>query len=118
MNNQRLELKFILFFENHSDDFLPLKVKVLVTQSCLTLCDLMNCSPPSFSVHGILQARYWSGLPFPSPGDLPEPRIKPRSPALQADSLLSEPPGESSSLHIEVLTHGVMVFGDGDLGGN
>ena len=35
---------------------------------------------------------YWSGLPFPSPGDLPDPGIKPRSPALQADSLPSEPP--------------------------
>ena len=35
----------------------------------------------------------WSGLPFPSPGDLPDPRIEPRSPALQADALLSEPPG-------------------------
>ena len=37
---------------------------------------------------------YWSGKPFPSPGDLPEPGIKPGSPALQADSLLSEPPGK------------------------
>ena len=37
---------------------------------------------------------YWSGLPFPSPGDLPNPGIKPRSPALQADALLSEPPGK------------------------
>ena len=36
---------------------------------------------------------YWSGLLFPSPGDLPDPGIKPRSPALQADSLLSEPRG-------------------------
>ena len=35
---------------------------------------------------------YWSGLPFPSPGDLPNPGIEPGSPALQADSLLSEPP--------------------------
>ena len=35
---------------------------------------------------------YWSGLPFPSPGDLPRPGIKPGSPALQADALLSEPP--------------------------
>ena len=35
---------------------------------------------------------YWSGLPFPSPGDLPDPGIKPGSPALQADSLPSEPP--------------------------
>ena len=37
---------------------------------------------------------YWSGLLFPSPGDLPNPGIKPRFPALQADSLLSEPPGK------------------------
>ena len=38
---------------------------------------------------------YWSGLPFPSPGDIPNPGIKPRSPALQADALSSEPPGET-----------------------
>ena len=37
---------------------------------------------------------YWSGLPFPTPGDLPDPGIKPGSPALQADSLLSELPGK------------------------
>ena len=37
---------------------------------------------------------YWSGLPFPSPGDLSDPRVEPRYPALQADSLLSEPPGK------------------------
>ena len=37
---------------------------------------------------------YWGGLPFPSPEDLPDPGIKPRSPALQADTLLSEPPGK------------------------
>ena len=36
---------------------------------------------------------YWSGLPFPSPEDLPDPGIEPRSPALQADTLPSEPPG-------------------------
>ena len=36
----------------------------------------------------------WNGLPFPSPGDLPDPGIEPRSPALQADALLSEPPGK------------------------
>ena len=38
---------------------------------------------------------YWSGLPFPSPGDLPDPGIESRSPALQADALPSEPPGKS-----------------------
>ena len=41
---------------------------------------------------GFSRQEYWSGLPLPSPGDLSDPGIKPRSPALQADSLLSEPP--------------------------
>ena len=41
---------------------------------------------------------YWSGLPFPSPGDLPDPRIEPGSPSLQADALPSEPPGKPSNV--------------------
>ena len=65
------------------------KRKVLVAQSYLTLHDPMGCSPPGSSVHGILRQEYRSGLPFPSPEGLPDPRIKPRSPALQADPLLS-----------------------------
>ena len=68
--------------------------EVKVTRSCPALCDHMDCSLPGSSVHGILQARYWSGFPFPSPGDLPNPGIEPRSPALQAYSLPSEPPGK------------------------
>ena len=48
-------------------------------------------APPSM---GFSRQEYWSGLPFPSPGDLPNPGIKPRSPALQADALTSEPPGK------------------------
>ena len=51
----------------------------------------MNCTLPGSSVHGIFQARDWSGLPFPSPGDLSDPGIVPGSPALQEDSLHSEP---------------------------
>ena len=43
---------------------------------------------------GFSRQEYWSGLPFPSPGDLPDPGIEPRSPALQADALSSEPPGK------------------------
>ena len=43
---------------------------------------------------GFSRQEYWSGLPFSSPGDLPDPGIKPRSPALQADALTSEPPGK------------------------
>ena len=43
---------------------------------------------------GFSRQEYWSGLPCPPPGDLPNPEIKPRSSALQADSLPSEPPGK------------------------
>ena len=49
-------------------------------------------APPS---EGFSRQEYWSGLPFPSPGDLPDPVIELGSPALQADALLSEPPGKS-----------------------
>ena len=116
----------------------------VVAQSCPTLCDPRDSSPPGSPVPGILQARtlervaisfsnawkwkvkvkslsrvwlfvtpwtvahqappsmgfsrqgYWRGVPFPSPGDLSDPGIKPRSPALQADALTSEPPGTST----------------------
>jgi len=44
---------------------------------------------------GFSKQEYWKRLPFPSPGDIPDPGIKPRSPTLQADSLPSEPPGKS-----------------------
>ena len=56
-------------------------VKVKVAQLCLTLCDSMN-----YSVHGILQARILEWEPFPSPGNLPNPGIEPRSLTLQTDS--------------------------------
>ena len=59
-------------------------------QLCSPLGDAVDCRLPGSSVHEILQAKYWSGLPFPSPGDLPDPGIKPGSPALQADALPSE----------------------------
>ena len=50
-------------------------------------------APPSM---GFSRQEYWSGLSFPSPGDLPNPGIEPRSPSLQADALTSEPPGKPS----------------------
>ena len=43
---------------------------------------------------GFFKQEYWNGLPFPSPGDLRDPGIKPGSPAFQADALTSEPPGK------------------------
>ena len=48
---------------------------------------------------GFPRQEYWRGLPFPSPGDLPNPGIEPWSPALLADSLLSEPPGKPVIVH-------------------
>ena len=59
-----------------------------VTRSCPTLCNPMSM--------GFSRQEYWRGLPFPFPEDLHNTGIKPRSPALQADSLLSEPPGVPS----------------------
>ena len=52
-----------------------------------------------FSVLGLSRQEYWSGLPFPSPGDLPNPGIEPRSPALQAHSL----PTELSGMEREII---------------
>ena len=72
---------------------------VCVSQSSPTLCDHMDCSPPGSSVHGSLQARILEWLSFLPPGDLSDPGMKPGSPALQADSLPSEPPGKSSQGH-------------------
>ena len=45
---------------------------------------------------GFSRQQFWSGLPFPSPGDLPNSGIEPESPALQADALTSEPPGKQN----------------------
>ena len=67
------------------------------TQSCPTLCDPMDCSLPGFFIHGIFQARVlqWAAISFSR--DLPDPGIELGSPALQADSLMSEPPGKSTA---------------------
>ena len=54
----------------------------LLSQSCPTLCDPTDCSPPGSFLHGILQARHWRVLPSPPPKDLPNPGIESASPAL------------------------------------
>ena len=69
-------------------------VCVLIAPSPPTLCHPMDCSLPGSSVHGILQARILEWVAIPFSGDLPNLGIEPRSPALQADSFLSEPPGK------------------------
>ena len=70
---------------------------VLIIQPCPILCSPMDHNLLVSSVHGILQARILEldeGLPFPFPGDLLNPKIESRSPALQADCLPSEPLGK------------------------
>ena len=65
-----------------------------VTQSCPTLCNPLTIAyqaPPSM---GFSRQEYWSGLPFPSPGDLPDTSIE------QANALPSEPPGKSNTVNI------------------
>ena len=64
------------------------RVRLLATPWTVT-----HQAPPSMEFS---RQEYWSGLPFSSPGDLPDPGIEPESPALQADALLSEPPGKAN----------------------
>ena len=66
----------------------------LVAQSCLTLVTSQAVVRQASLSMGFSRQEYWSGLPFPSPGELPNPGIKPRSPALQADSLPTELQGK------------------------
>ena len=66
-----------------------------VAQSCPTLCNPIDCSLPGSSIMEFSKQEYGSGLPFPSPEDLPDPRIKPGSPALQAEAFPTEPPGKA-----------------------
>ena len=59
---------------------------------------------------GFSRQEYWSGLPFPSPGDLSDPGIKLRSPALQADALPCEPPGKPLSKNITNANYTIKEF--------
>ena len=70
--------------------------KKLVAQLCPTLRDAMDCNLPGPLSTEFSRQEYWSGFSFPSPGELPKPGIKPRSPAFQADSLPSTPPEKQS----------------------
>ena len=63
-------------------------------------------APPSL---GFSRQKYWSGFPFPSPGDLPNPGIEARSPALQADTLPSEPPGKPLIIGLIIDREGIQI---------
>ena len=75
-----------------------MKVTLLATQSYLTLGPHKLYSPPGSSSIGFPRQKYWSGLPLPSPKDLPDPGIEPQSPTLEAESLLFEPLGKPKQL--------------------
>ena len=74
-------------------------VKVKGAQSCPTLCD-----PMDYIVHEFSRPEHWSGQPFPSPVNLPDSGIKPRSPVLQVGSLLAEPQGKSKNTGVGSLS--------------
>ena len=81
------------------------------------LCDPVDytvhgilCDPVDYTVHGFSRPELWSGWPFPSPGNLPDPGIEPRSPALQADSLPAEPPGKPKNTGVGSLSLLQQIF--------
>ena len=92
-------MELCLYF---SDFVLYVWVCVYVCAQSLSLVQL--CATPWTVAHqaplsmGFPRQEYWSGLPFPPPEDLPDPGIEPGSPALQADTLTSEPPGKPIAL--------------------
>ena len=76
----------------------------LVTQLCLTLATPWTVAHQTPLSMGFSRQEYWSGLPCPPPGDLPNPGIEPKSPALQEDSLPSEPPGKPKNTGVGSLS--------------
>ena len=103
LNLGLLHCRLILYHLSHQGSH---ESEITVAQSRPTLCD-----PMDHTVHGILQARIWSGWPFPSPGDLANPGIEPWSPALQADFLPAEPQGKPKSTGVgsHVLLQGIFL---------
>ena len=94
-------IAFSLIFRNSKMLSEPLKVRVLLAQSCLTLCDPVDCSLPGSSVHGILQPRILEWVAVPSPGDLPDSEMEPASPvspALAGRFFTTEPPGKDNPM--------------------
>ena len=85
--------------------FLGLQNHCRWCKSCLTLCNLTD-----YTLNGILQARIWIGQPFPSSGDLPNPGLEPRFPALQADSLPAESQGKSKKAGVSSLSLLQQIF--------
>ena len=83
---------------------LPICCWCLVTKSCPILCNTMDGNLQAPLSMKFSKQEYWSGLPFPSPGNLPHPEIKPMSSALQADSLPNELSGKPLKPYINTRT--------------
>ena len=98
----------------HKNEWLPQKyslwklycfcVWVCQLLSCVRLCESMDFAHQSSLFMEFSRQEYWSGLPFPSLGDLPNPGMEPGSPALQVDSLLCETPGKCFNMLKPCLT--------------
>ena len=85
-----------------------MKVKTLSrVRLFVTPWTVAHQAPPSM---GFSRQEYWSGLPFPSPGDLPNPGIEPTSPPLQADALTSEPPGKPNKCELNIKSKGITSY--------
>ena len=82
----------------------------VLCQSCRTLPDPVDCSPPGSSVQGLFQARILEQIAISLPGDLPNSGVKPTSPALQADSLPFEPQGSASWFINNVIDFYFFIF--------
>ena len=86
------------------------KLKVKVAQSCPTLCD-----PTDYTVHGILQARILEWVAFSFSSRSSQPKIEPRSPALQVDSLPAEPQGKPNNVGVGGLSLLQQIFSTQEL---
>ena len=98
VNPEFLGENSILLKHNHTSEVSEVKALSRV-QLFGTPWTVAYQAPPSM---GFSKQEYWSGLAFPSSGDLPDPGIKPRSPAFQADALTSEPPGKPQSYKSQI----------------
>ena len=83
---------------------------MLVTQQCLTICDLMDCNPPSSSIHGILQERILKWGSIPCPGDLPDPRMERQSPTLQVEVFTVWATSEFSKSNTSIWMKACLVY--------
>ena len=84
-----------IFFGDQQEGFIDsLKVKVKSLSHVRLFVTPWTVAHRALPSMGFFRQEYWSGLPFPSPGDLPSPGIEPRSPAFQEDALTSDPPGK------------------------